>query len=101
MAKKSSIEKNKRRILMSEKDIAKRLKLKELIMNKKTPIDERFQAQLKLAKLRRNGARSRVRNRCELTGRPRGYHKRVRLSRIALRDLASKGQIPGMNKSSW
>ena len=101
MAKKSSIEKNKRRILMSEKDITKRLKLKELIMNKKTPIDERFQAQLKLAKLRRNGARSRVRNRCELTGRPRGYHKRVRLSRIALRDLASKGQIPGMNKSSW
>ena len=90
MAKKSSIEKNKRRILMSEKDIAKRLKLKELIMNKKTPIDERFQAQLKLAKLRRNGARSRVRNRCELTGRPRGYHKRVRLSRIALRELASK-----------
>jgi len=101
MAKKSSIEKNKRRILMSEKDIDKRLKLKELIMNKKTPIDERFQAQLKLAKLRRNGARSRVRNRCELTGRPRGYHKRVRLSRIALRELASKGQIPGMNKSSW
>ena len=101
MAKKSSIEKNKRRILMSEKDIAKRLKLKELIMNKKTPIDERFQAQLKLAKLRRNGARSRIRNRCELTGRPRGYHKRVRLSRIALRELASKGQIPGMNKSSW
>ena len=101
MAKKSSIEKNKRRILMSEKDIAKRLKLKELIMNKKTPIDERFQAQLKLAKLRRNGARSRVRNRCELTGRPRGYHKRVRLSRFALRELASKGQIPGMNKSSW
>ena len=101
MSKKSSIEKNKRRILMSEKDIAKRLKLKELIMNKKTPIDERFQAQLKLAKLRRNGARSRVRNRCELTGRPRGYHKRVRLSRIALRELASKGQIPGMNKSSW
>ena len=101
MAKKSSIEKNKRRILMSEKDITKRLKLKELIMNKNTPIDERFQAQLKLAKLRRNGARSRVRNRCELTGRPRGYHKRVRLSRIALRELASKGQIPGMNKSSW
>ena len=101
MAKKSSIEKNKRRILLSEKDITKRLKLKELIMNKKTPIDERFQAQLKLTKLRRNGARSRVRNRCELTGRPRGYHKRVRLSRIALRELASKGQIPGMNKSSW
>ena len=65
------------------------------------PLTERFEAQLKLAKIPRNSARTRVRNRCELTGRPRGYHKRVRLSRIALRDLASKGQIPGMNKSSW
>ncbi len=101
MAKKSSIEKNKRRIELSDKDMLKRNKLKAIIMNKKTPIDERFQAQLKLSKLRRNGAKTRVRNRCELTGRPRGYHKRVRLSRIALRDLASKGQIPGMNKSSW
>ena len=100
-AKKSSIEKNKRRIKLSEKDLQKRSKLKSLIMDKKTSIDDRFQAQLKLSKLRRNGARTRVRNRCELTGRPRGYHKRVRLSRIALRDLASKGQIPGMNKSSW
>ena len=101
MAKKSSIEKNKRRIQMSEKDLNKRSQLKDLIMNKSTPIDERFQAQLKLSKLRRNGARTRVRNRCELTGRPRGYHKRVRLSRIALRELASKGKIPGMKKSSW
>ena len=100
MAKKSSIEKNKRRIKLSEKDLQES-KLKSLIMDKKTSIDDRFQAQLKLSKLRRNGARTRVRNRCELTGRPRGYHKRVRLSRIALRDLASKGQIPGMNKSSW
>ena len=95
------IKKNKRRIKLSEKDLHKRSKLKSLIMDKKTSIDDRFQAQLKLSKLRRNGARTRVRNRCELTGRPRGYHKRVRLSRIALRDLASKGQIPGMNKSSW
>ena len=101
MAKKSSIEKNKRRIKLSEKDLQKRSKLKSLIMDKKTSIDDRCQAQLKLSKLRRNGARTRVRNRWELTGRPRGYHKRVRLSRIALRDLASKGQIPGMNKSSW
>ena len=101
MAKKSAIEKNKRRIKLSEQDFNKRLALKSKIMNKQTSIDDRFQAQLKLAKLRRNGAKSRVRNRCELTGRPRGYHKRVRLSRIALRDLASKGQIPGMNKSSW
>ena len=101
MAKKSSIEKNKRRIKLSEIDLQKRSKLKSLIMDKKTSIDDRFQAQLNLSKLRRKGARTRVRNRCELTARPRGYHKRVRLSRIALRDLASKGQIPGMNKSSW
>ena len=101
MAKKSSIEKNKRRVKMSIKDLARRLALKGLIMNKKTSIDDRFQAQLKLSKMRRNGARSRIRNRCEMTGRPRGYHNRVKLSRIALRELASKGQIPGMNKSSW
>ena len=101
MAKKSSIEKNKRRIRLSEQDLTKRLGLKKLIMNKDTSIDDRFQAQLKLSKMRRNGARSRIRNRCEMTGRPRGYHKRVKLSRIALRELASKGQIPGMNKSSW
>lgn len=101
MAKKSSIEKNKRRVKMSIKDLTRRLTLKGLIMNKKTSIDDRFQAQLKLSKMRRNGARSRIRNRCEMTGRPRGYHNRVKLSRIALRELASKGQIPGMNKSSW
>ena len=101
MAKKSAIEKNKRRIKLAEQDLAKRLNLKKLIMNKETSIDDRFQAQLKLSKMRRNGARSRIRNRCEMTGRPRGYHKRVKLSRIALRELASKGQIPGMNKSSW
>ena len=101
MAKRSSIEKNKRRIILSLKDLPKRQVLKNLIMNKATPIDERFQAQMKLAKMRRNGARSRIRNRCALTGRPRGFHNRVKLSRIALRDLASHGQIPGMNKSSW
>ena len=101
MAKKSAIEKNKRRIKLSDQAFNKSLALKSKIMNKQTSIDDRFQAQLKLAKLRRNGAKSRVRNRCELTGRPRVYHKRVILSRIALRDLASKGQIPGMNKSSW
>ena len=101
MAKKSSIEKNKRRVKMSIKDLTRRLALKGLIMNKKTSIDDRFQAQLKLSKMRRNGAGSRIRNRCEMTGRPRGYHNRVKLSRIALRELASMGQIPGMNKSSW
>ena len=101
MAKRSSIEKNKRRIILSSQDLSKRQVLKDLIMNKNTPIDERFQAQMKLAKMRRNGARSRIRNRCALTGRPRGFHNRVKLSRIPLRDLASHGQIPGMNKSSW
>ena len=101
MAKKSSIEKNKRRIKLAEQDLTKRLALRQLIMNKETSIDDRFQAQLKLSKMRRNGARSRIRNRCSMTGRPRGYHNRVKLSRIALRELASKGQIPGMNKSSW
>ena len=101
MAKRSSIEKNKRRITLSSQDLSKRQALKDLIMNKNTPIYERFQAQMKLAKMRRNGARSRIRNRCALTGRPRGFHNRVKLSRIALRDLASHGQIPGMNKSSW
>ena len=101
MAKRSSIEKNKRRIILSSQDLSKRQALKGLIMNKNTPIDERFQAQMKLAKMRRNGARSRIRNRCTLTGRPRGFHNRVKLSRIALRDLAYHGQIPGMNKSSW
>ena len=101
MAKKSSIEKNKRRIRLADQDLTKRLGLKKLIMNKNTSMDDRFQAQLKLSKMRRNGARSRIRNRCSMTGRPRGYHKRVKLSRIALRELASKGQIPGMNKSSW
>ena len=101
MAKRSSIEKNKKRITLSSQDLSKRQALKDLIMNKNTEIDERFQAQMKLAKMRRNGARSRIRNRCTLTGRPRGFHNRVKLSRIALRDLASHGQIPGMNKSSW
>ena len=101
MAKRSSIEKNKRRIALAAKDLSKRKALKELIMNKNTSIDDRFQAQLKLAKMRRNGARSRIRNRCELTGRPRGFHKRVKLSRIELRELDSQCQIPGMNKSSW
>ena len=101
MAKRSSIEKNKRRIAMAAKDLSKRKVLKDLIMNKATSIDDRFQAQLKLAKMRRNGARSRVRNRCEVTGRPRGFHGRVKMSRIALRDMASFGQIPGMTKASW
>ena len=101
MAKKSMIEKNKTRIRLSNLDLAKRKALKAVIMNKQTPIDERFQAQLKLAKMRRNGAQSRVRNRCEITGRPHGVYRKLRISRIALRDMASSGKIPGMVKSSW
>ena len=93
MAKKSMIEKNKTRIRLSNLDLAKRKALKAVIMNKQTPIDERFQAQLKLAKMRRNGAQSRVRNRCEVTGRPRGFHSRVKMSRIALREMASHGHV--------
>ena len=101
MAKKSMIEKNKTRIGLSNLDLAKRKALKAVIMNMQIPIVERLQAQLKLAKMRRIGALSRGRNRCEVTGRPRGFHSRVKMSRIALREMASHGQIPGMTKASW
>ncbi len=101
MAKKSSIEKNKTRIKKVAKFIEKRKILKEIIMNKKTSAEDRFQAVTKLASLPRNGCAVRIRNRCELSGRPRGFYRRVRLSRIALRDLAASGQIPGMIKASW
>ena len=101
MAKKSSVEKNKRRERMVKQYAAKRAKLKAIADNKQLPMEERFAARLKLAELPRNAAPSRVRNRCELTGRPRGNYRKFKLSRIALRDLASDGQIPGMVKSSW
>ena len=101
MAKKSMIEKNKTRIRLSNLDLAKRKALKAVIMNKQTPIDERFQAQLKLAKMSRNGAQRRVRNRCEVTGRPSGLHSSVKMSSIALSEMHSHGQIPGMTKASW
>lgn len=101
MAKKSSIEKNKRRERMVKQYAGKRAKLKAIADNKELPMEERFAARLKLAKLPRNAAPSRVRLRCELTGRPRGNYRKFKLSRIALRDLASTGQIPGMVKSSW
>ena len=101
MAKLSSINKNNRRIKLSNKFYRKRLKLKKIIMNKKLPLEERFKAQLKLAKLPRNSAKIRIRNRCEISGRPHGVYRKLRISRIALRDLASKGRIPGMTKSSW
>ena len=101
MAKKSSIEKNNRRRKMAKNAQAKREKLKAIIADKKKPMEERFAATLKLAALPRNSSPTRIRNRCELTGRPRGFYRKLKLSRIALRDLASKGQIPGMVKSSW
>ncbi len=101
MAKKSAIEKNNRRVRMVKKYAAKRAQLRAVARDRSLPPEERFQAYLKLAKLPRNGAANRVRNRCELTGRPRGFYRKFRLSRIALRELGSVGQIPGMVKSSW
>ena len=101
MAKVSSIQKNLKRIRLVNKFLKKRASLKRIIRNKKLPLAERFAAQLKIAKLPRNSAKNRVRNRCEITGRPHGFYRKLRISRIALRDLASKGKIPGMTKSSW
>jgi len=101
MAKTSSIQRNLKRIKLTKKFLKKREELKKIIKNRKLPLDERFKAQLKLAKLPRNGARIRIRNRCEITGRPHGVYRKLRISRIALRELASTGKIPGMTKSSW
>ena len=101
MAKTSSIEKNNRRKKLAKQFGAKRAKLKEIAMNQSVPIEERFAAQLKLAELPRNSAPGRVRNRCEFSGRPRGYYRKLKLSRIALRELSNFGQVPGMVKSSW
>ncbi len=101
MAKTSSIQKNLKRIKLVHKFSKKRASLKKIIKNKKLPLAERFAAQLKIAKLPRNSAKNRIRNRCEITGRPHGVYRKLRISRIALRDLASKGKIPGMTKSSW
>ena len=101
MAKTSSIQKNLKRIRLVKKFFKKRETLKKIIKNKKLPLDERFKAQLKLAKLPRNSAKIRIRNRCEITGRPHGVYRKLKISRIALRELASAGKIPGMTKSSW
>tara|TARA_B100000949_G_C13979440_1_gene324499 strand:- start:279 stop:584 length:306 start_codon:yes stop_codon:yes gene_type:complete len=101
MAKKSAINRNNKRIKMSLKYYDKRAKLKKIIMNKKTSLQERFQAQLKLSKLPRNSSKIRVRNRCEITGRPHGVYRKLKISRIALRKLTLEGKIPGMIKSSW
>jgi small subunit ribosomal protein S14 len=101
MAKKSMIEKNNRRRRMTKKFANRRAKLKAIVHDKKLPVEERFAATLKLAELPRNGSATRIRNRCTLSGRPRAYYRKHRLSRIALRDLGSKGLIPGLVKSSW
>ena len=101
MAKTSSIQRNLKRIKLTKKFLKKREDLKKIIKNKKLPLVDRFAAQLKLAKIPRNSAKIRIRNRCEITGRARGVYRKLRISRIALRDLASKGKIPGMTKSSW
>ena len=101
MAKKSSIEKNERRRLMAKSMRAKRTRLKDIANDKAKPMEERFEAALKLAALPRNSSRTRVRNRCEMTGRPRAYYRKLRMSRIALRELGAKGMIPGLVKSSW
>jgi small subunit ribosomal protein S14 len=101
MAKTSAIEKNKRRRRMSAQQAEKRAALRAQARDRDLSPEERFQATLKLAELPRNGAKVRVRNRCQLTGRPRAYYRKLKLSRIALRELASTGQIPGMVKASW
>ena len=101
MAKTSSIQRNLKRIKLVKKFSKKRENLKNIIKNKKLPLEERFAAQLKLAKLPRNSAKVRIRNRCEISGRPHGVYRKLKISRIALRDLASEGKIPGMTKSSW
>ena len=101
MAKLSSINKNNRRKKLSDKFYKKRKELKKIIMNKKLPLDERFVAQQKLSKLPRNSAKVRVMNRCEITGRPHGVYRKLRISRIALRQLGLQGKIPGLVKSSW
>ena len=101
MAKLSSVKKNDKRIKLSNKFYKKREKLKKIVMNKKLPLEERFKAQQKLSKLPRNSAKVRVMNRCQITGRPHGVYRKLKISRIALRQLGLQGKIPGLVKSSW
>jgi small subunit ribosomal protein S14 len=101
MAKKSAIDKNLKRGKKVSSNAARRARLKATVMDRSLPIEERFDANLKLAQMPRNGAKTRLRNRCQVTGRPRGYYRKLGMSRIALRDLASFGQVPGVVKSSW
>ena len=101
MAKKSSIEKNNRRRKLTKKYSGRRARLKAIALDKNKPMEDRFAATLKLAELPRNSSATRIRNRCELTGRSRGYYRKLKLCRNQLRELASQGLIPGMVKSSW
>ena len=101
MAKKSSIEKNNHRRRLVARDLKKREALKADISNRETALDERIQAVIKLAEMPRNGAKIRIRNRCEVTGRPRAYYRKLKMSRVALRELGNLGLVPGLVKSSW
>lgn len=101
MAKKSSIEKNNRRRKLVAQYAAKRAELKAKALNEDLPLEERFEARVALAKLPRNSAPNRIRNRCEITGRPRGFYRKLKMSRIALREYGANGMIPGLVKSSW
>lgn len=101
MAKKSAVQKNEKRKQLVEQYAEKRAKLKAIAADESLPMEERFKARLKLAELPRNSAPNRVRNRCGVTGRPRGYYRKFNMSRVSLRDLASNGKLPGVVKSSW
>jgi small subunit ribosomal protein S14 len=101
MAKKSAIENNQRKMRITKKFAARRLRLLDVANNQELTMEQRFEARLRLAELPRNGAKVRIRNRCEVTGRPRGFYRKMKMSRIALRDLGNKGLIPGLVKSSW
>ena len=101
MAKTSAVERDKKRRRMADRFASRRKALKELVRDRDLAPEDRFAAQLKLAELPRNSSKTRIRNRCELTGRPRAYYRKFRISRIMLRELASQGQIPGVTKSSW
>ena len=101
MAKTSQVNRNAMRERMAARDKSKRAALKAIVMDRSLPVEDRFEATMRLAQLPRNGAKVRVRLRCAMTGRPRANYRKFKLSRIALRDLASSGQIPGMVKASW
>jgi len=101
MAKKSAVERDLKRRRLVEKYAAKRAKLKEIANDESLEMEERFNARLKLAEMPRNSAENRTRNRCQVSGRPRGYYRKLKMSRIALRELGSQGRVPGLLKSSW